>query len=62
MVWLQWLTLAKQPADLARQSFPFSYLSIDVASRDGAAHEVQVYVHMTGGELLKHYMTSMRSH
>lgn len=32
-----------QPNDLTRQSLPFSYMTLGVASRDGAAHSVQVY-------------------
>ncbi|KAH7101372.1 DUF1793-domain-containing protein [Auriculariales sp. MPI-PUGE-AT-0066] len=31
------------PQDLLRHSIPFSYLYVDVKSRDGAAHNVQVY-------------------
>jgi hypothetical protein len=32
-----------QPNDLTRQSLPFSYLALSVASKDGAARSVQVY-------------------
>lgn len=39
----------EQPSDWARQSLPFSYLSIDVTSRDGSAHSIQVYAHVTAG-------------
>ncbi|THH26639.1 hypothetical protein EUX98_g7550 [Antrodiella citrinella] len=32
-----------EPADLVKQSFPFSYLSLSAASNDGSSHAVQVY-------------------
>ncbi|KAI0796743.1 DUF1793-domain-containing protein [Abortiporus biennis] len=32
-----------EPSDLAKQSFPFSYLSLSAASNDGGSHKVQVY-------------------
>ncbi|KAF9268096.1 DUF1793-domain-containing protein [Marasmius fiardii PR-910] len=32
-----------EPSDLARQSLPFSYLSITATSTDGTSHTVQVY-------------------
>ncbi|KAJ2937077.1 hypothetical protein H1R20_g6, partial [Candolleomyces eurysporus] len=36
-----------ETSDWARQSLPLSYLSIDVTSRDGSAHSVQFYAHVT---------------
>ena len=38
------------PDDLLRHSIPFSYLYLDVASTDGAAHNVQVYNDISGGQ------------
>lgn len=35
--------------DLKRQSFPFSYMNVDVASLDGEPHAVQVYTDITAG-------------
>jgi hypothetical protein len=35
--------MAPQPNDLLKQSIPFSYLSVSVASNDGKPHAVQVY-------------------
>lgn len=32
-----------QPADLVKQSFPFSYMSVTATPTDGAGHSVQVY-------------------
>ncbi|KAK1226778.1 hypothetical protein PQX77_010239 [Marasmius sp. AFHP31] len=37
-----------EPDDIIRQSFPFGYVFVDVASSDGAAHRVQVYSDLTG--------------
>ena len=33
----------RQPNDLTKQSLPFSYLALSVASNDGSSHSVQVY-------------------
>lgn len=38
------------PNDLKRQSLPFSYLDVEVASMDGAEHNVQVYADISAGE------------
>ncbi|OBZ70559.1 hypothetical protein A0H81_09078 [Grifola frondosa] len=32
-----------EPSDWAKQSFPFSYVSLDASSTDGNSHDVQVY-------------------
>ncbi|KAF9523661.1 hypothetical protein CPB83DRAFT_821241 [Crepidotus variabilis] len=40
-----------EPTNWVKQSFPFSYLAIDVSSRDGQKHNVQLYSDITG-ELL----------
>jgi hypothetical protein len=32
-----------EPGDWVKQSIPFSYLSLNAKSLDGAAHAVQVY-------------------
>ncbi|KAI0705088.1 hypothetical protein C8T65DRAFT_577862 [Cerioporus squamosus] len=37
-----------EPSDWVKQSFPFSYLSIEAASLDGASHSVQVYSDISG--------------
>ncbi|KAG2023934.1 glutaminase GtaA, variant 2 [Coprinopsis cinerea AmutBmut pab1-1] len=37
-----------EPSDWARQSFPFSYVSIDVVSGDGENHAVQIYTDVNG--------------
>ena len=34
---------------MARQSFPFTYIYVDLASNDGQAHDVQVYLDISGG-------------
>lgn len=39
------------PDDLLLQSMQFSYLQVSVQSLDGAAHDVQVYSDISGGEL-----------
>ena len=38
------------PTDLKRQSLPFSYLDVVVASMDGATHDVQLYTDITAGK------------
>ncbi|KAK0357268.1 hypothetical protein LTR02_000092 [Friedmanniomyces endolithicus] len=35
------------PDDLLRASLPYTYLSVDVVSADGAQHEVQLYTHIS---------------
>jgi hypothetical protein len=35
--------------DLARQALQFSYLTVKARSVDGAPHEVQLYIDVTGG-------------
>ncbi|KAL0061631.1 hypothetical protein AAF712_011548 [Marasmius tenuissimus] len=37
-----------EPDDVVLQSFPFSYVFVDVNSSDGAAHQVQVYSDLSG--------------
>jgi len=37
------------PDDLDRQSLQFSYISVKASSTDGAPHDVQVYMDVTGG-------------
>ena len=37
------------PSDLKRQSLPFSYVDVTVASTDGKAHDVQLYTDITAG-------------
>lgn len=37
------------PTDLKRQSLPFSYVDVTVASTDGKAHDVQLYTDITAG-------------
>jgi hypothetical protein len=37
-----------EPGDIRRQSMPLSYLTITASSDDGAAHDVQVYVDISG--------------
>jgi len=39
------------PDDLGRQSQQFSYISIKALSADGASHNVQVYMDVSGGEI-----------
>ncbi|KAH9830721.1 uncharacterized protein C8Q71DRAFT_319596 [Rhodofomes roseus] len=36
------------PSDLVRQSLPFTYLAVDLASTDGQPHSVQLYSDITG--------------
>lgn len=38
------------PNDLMRQSLIFSYLKVDVKSKDGAEHDVQIYTDISGGK------------
>ncbi|TFK80597.1 hypothetical protein K466DRAFT_605206 [Polyporus arcularius HHB13444] len=38
-----------EPSDWAKQSLPFSYLSLEAHATDGASHSVQVYSDVTGG-------------
>ncbi|KAF9523660.1 hypothetical protein CPB83DRAFT_821238 [Crepidotus variabilis] len=40
-----------EPTDWVKQSFPFSYFAIDVSSRDGQKHDIQLYSQISG-ELL----------
>ena len=40
------------PNDLKRQSLVFSYLHVDVKSKDGANHDVQLYADISAGENL----------
>lgn len=44
------LYLHLQPDDLVLQSFPFTYMYIDVKSNDGQEHSVQLYCDLTGGK------------
>ncbi|TFK89099.1 DUF1793-domain-containing protein [Polyporus arcularius HHB13444] len=37
-----------EPSDWVKQSFPFSYISLEAASLDGASHSVQVYSDISG--------------
>ena len=37
------------PSDLKRQSLPFSYVDVTVASTDGKDHDVQIYTDITAG-------------
>jgi hypothetical protein len=37
------------PTDLVRQTLPFTYLTVNVTSSDGAPHDVQVYTEITPG-------------
>lgn len=39
------------PTDLKRQSLPFSYVNVDVASSDGKTHVVELYTDITAGKL-----------
>ena len=41
----------QQPSDWVKQSFPFSYLSLEATSIDGEAHSVQVYSEITASTL-----------
>ncbi|KAJ7904642.1 hypothetical protein B0H14DRAFT_3079482 [Mycena olivaceomarginata] len=36
-----------EPTDLAKQSFPFSYMALSVAATDGNSHSVQIYSDIT---------------
>lgn len=38
------------PNDMSRQSQQFSYIAIEAQSADGASHDVQVYMDVSGGE------------
>ena len=38
------------PNDMKRQSLPFSYLDVEVASMDGAGHAVSIYADISAGE------------
>jgi len=41
--------LSFQTDDLTKQSMPFSYLTFECQSQDGAAHDVQVYSDISAG-------------
>ena len=49
------------PTDLKRQSLPFSYLDVVVASMDGATHDVQLYTDISAGTITSviHYQRSL---
>lgn len=38
-----------QPSDWIQQSLPFSYVSLEVVSTDGAPHNVEAYADINGG-------------
>lgn len=38
------------PNDMMRQSFPISFMEVEVESMDGAPHSVQLYTDITAGE------------
>lgn len=38
------------PNDMLKQSLQYSYIDVAVVSNDGASHEVQVYLDVTGGK------------
>lgn len=38
------------PDDYMRQSFPISFMDVEVQSKDGAEHDVQVYTDISAGE------------
>jgi Domain of unknown function (DUF5127) len=40
------------PNNLKRQSLVFSYLHVDIKSKDGANHDVQLYADISAGENL----------
>jgi hypothetical protein len=40
-----------EPSDWVRQSFPFSYLSVNASSTDGKSHQIQLYSDITGEPL-----------
>lgn len=42
------------PNDLKRQSLTFTYLDVAVESIDGASHDVQLYVDVSGGKAVPH--------
>ena len=37
------ITNSSKPRDIPRQSLPFSYITLSVASTDGDAHDVKIY-------------------
>lgn len=37
---------------MVRQSYPFIYIYLDLASKDDLEHHVEVYTDITGGEYL----------
>lgn len=37
------------PQDLLRQSFPITYMSVEVQSSDGNEHDVQIYTDVSAG-------------
>ncbi|KAK0444567.1 uncharacterized protein EV420DRAFT_1574563 [Desarmillaria tabescens] len=49
-----------EPDSLVRQSFPFTYLSVDVVSRDGREHDIQFYTDVTGEWLSNDITDSVR--
>lgn len=38
------------PHDLFRQSFPVTYMSVEVQASDGNQHDVQIYTDVSAGE------------
>ena len=40
---------SSQPADWVKQSLPFSYMSVEAQSLDGASHSVQIYSDISAG-------------
>ena len=40
-----------QPSDWVKQSLPFSYVSLEASSLDGAAHDIQLYCDISPGKL-----------
>lgn len=48
------------PKDFKRQSLIFSYLSVDVSSKDGQDHEVQLYTDISAGKFLIVFIRSFK--
>ena len=49
------------PRDAMRQSFPVSYMTVDVQSADGNEHDVAVYTDISAGESWHHVVCDVQS-
>ena len=49
------------PDDLLRQSAPVSYMGLEITSKDGSEHDVQVYTDVTAGKAFESHPKSFQA-